>query len=420
MFNRLNRLMKASLFYLITFTLAVLLAIFGQGLGKLVLVVTMFTPLVAVLLMLLVVTRDGYTRTGWQTLGLHRLGWQRWGLAVLGPLLVLSCTYAIVWSIGIGRPNWAALGKTLALGGLVSLLLNLIVDMILALGEEIGWRGYLLPHLLPLGRTQALLLSGFGHGLWHLPVMLLTPFYHESGNRLLVAALFVLSTTCGGVFFGYLRLKSGSVWPAVSDFTEVNFTGFGELTLVQGETEGLTIETDDNLLPYLKTTVDQGTLTIGFDDGLSLPLMQPTDSIRYQLTVKTLTDLALSGAGTVEATALTADHLTLVGSGIGAIKLADLTADAITVEMSGAGAIELAGAVTQQTVVLSGLGNYEATDLASQIAEVTLSGAGEATIWVSAQLDAEMSGAGTINYYGSPQTNASSAGIGMVKHLGDK
>lgn len=215
MFKRLNSLTKAPLFYLITFTLAVLLAIWGEGLGPSIMVVTMFTPMVAVLLMLLVVTRDGYTRTGWQALGLHRLGWQRWGLAVLGPLLVLSCTYAIVWSTGIGRLQWAALGETVALGGLISLLLNLIIDMILALGEESGWRGYLLPHLLPLGRTRALLLSGFVHGLWHLPVMLLTPFYHESGNRLLVAALFVLSTTCGGVFFGYLRLKSASVWPAV-------------------------------------------------------------------------------------------------------------------------------------------------------------------------------------------------------------
>lgn len=215
MVHHLNSLAKAALFYLITLTLAVLLAIFGEGLGPFIMVVTMFTPLVAVLLMLLVVTRDGYHRAGWQALGLHRLGWQRWGLAVLGPLLVLSCTYAIVWRTGIGHPHWAALSERLAMAGLVSLLLNLIVDMILALGEESGWRGYLLPNLLPLGRTRALLLSGFAHGLWHLPVMLLTPFYHEIGNRLLVAALFVLSTTCGGVFFGYLRLKSGSVWPAV-------------------------------------------------------------------------------------------------------------------------------------------------------------------------------------------------------------
>jgi hypothetical protein len=37
----------------------------------------------------------------------------------------------------------------------------------------------------------------------------------------------------------------------VGGFTAVNFSSFGELTLVQGDTEALTIETDDNLLPYV-------------------------------------------------------------------------------------------------------------------------------------------------------------------------
>lgn len=207
---------------------------------------------------------------------------------------------------------------------------------------------------------------------------------------------------------------------AVHDFTAVNFTGFGEVTLVQGDSEALTIETDDNLLPYIKTTVNRGTLTISFEERGWLPIVRPTDAIRYRLTVKTLTHLDLSGAGTVATTDLTADHLTLVESGAGEIQIANLTANAVTVKMSGAGAIDLAGQVTEQTVDLSGLGAYHADNLVSQSAQITLSGAGEATIWVSEQLDAEISGAGTIRYYGSPQTNTSSTGIGSVKHLGEK
>jgi hypothetical protein len=206
----------------------------------------------------------------------------------------------------------------------------------------------------------------------------------------------------------------------VSDFTAVNFTGFGELTVVQGEREALTVETDDNLLPYIKTTVSGGTLTISFDERGWMPIVRPTDSIRFQLTVKRLTHLNLSGAGTVEATALTADHLTLVESGAGRITVADLSADEVTVEMSGAGSIDLAGAVTRQTVEMSGLGEYQAGELASETAEVTLSGAGEVTVWVSDQLDAEMSGAGSIRYYGSPRVSTDSSGVGNVQNLGDK
>jgi hypothetical protein len=204
----------------------------------------------------------------------------------------------------------------------------------------------------------------------------------------------------------------------VSDFSAVDFSGFGELTLVQGESEALTVETDDNLLPYIKTRVSGGILTISIDDGLSM--LRPSKSIRYQLTVKTLKAFDLSGAGTVESDQLSADQLTLTESGAGQITIHSLTANTLIVDMSGAGAVELAGKVTSQTVDLSGLGNYQAGDLASQQAKVGLSGAGEATVWASEQLDADLSGAGTVNYYGSPQTNNSSSGIGSVHRLGDK
>lgn len=211
MFTQLNHLMQAGLYYLIAFTLAVLVAVFGQGLGERSAILTMFTPLAAVLFMLLVVTRDGYTRTGWRVLGLHQAGWGGWALALLGPLLVMGCTYAIVWTTGIGRLDLTQFQG--AINFLLNLVISLIVTALLALAEEIGWRGYLLPHLLPLGRMKALLLSGLLHGLWHLPLILLTPFYHASGNRLIVVTLFLLTLTVAGVLYGYLRLTSGSVWP---------------------------------------------------------------------------------------------------------------------------------------------------------------------------------------------------------------
>lgn len=211
MFTQLSSLMKAGLYYLIALTLALLVGFFGQGLGERSAILSMFTPLAAVLLMQLVVTRDGHTRAGWRVLGFHWAGWRSWGLAVLGPLLVLGCTYTIVWSTGIGRLDLTN-GQ-----GMIDFLLNLVISLIaaslFALAEEIGWRGYLLPHLLSLGRMRAMLLSGLLHGLWHLPLMLLTPFYHASGNRLLVVGLFLLTLTVAGVLYGYLRLTSGSLWP---------------------------------------------------------------------------------------------------------------------------------------------------------------------------------------------------------------
>ncbi len=232
MFTQLGSLTKASVYYLIALVLALLVATFGQGLGERSAILTMFTPLTATLLMLLVVTRDGYSRAGWRVLGLHRAGLRSWGLALLGPLLLLGCTYTIVWSTGVGRLDLTTYTGYM---GIINLLLNLIVGVIVtslfALAEEIGWRGYLLPHLLSLGRTRAMLLSGLLHGLWHLPLMLLTPFYHASGNRFIVVGLFLLTLTVAGVLYGYLRLTSGSTWPAVLAHGSLN-TFWGQFSML--------------------------------------------------------------------------------------------------------------------------------------------------------------------------------------------
>lgn len=235
MFRNLENKTKAISFYLLAVGLALVVAtqatrLGGDGTG----IMNMLTPLVAVLLMLLVITRDGYHKTGWQGLGLHKAGFPSWGVALLGPLLVLTITYAIVWLTGIGRLVWSA--DQGAIDWVLNLVISLLISVILALAEEIGWRGYLLPHLLGLGRNRALLLSGFLHGLWHLPIMLLTPYYHSEGSRWLIIPLFLLTLTAAGVFYGYLRLTSQSTWPvAIAHGAFNTFWGqFATLTVATG------------------------------------------------------------------------------------------------------------------------------------------------------------------------------------------
>ena len=58
----------------------------------------MFTPAIAVLIMLLIVTRDGYSKGGWKTLGLHRLRIGAWWIAVLAMVLANVIVGAVLWS----------------------------------------------------------------------------------------------------------------------------------------------------------------------------------------------------------------------------------------------------------------------------------------------------------------------------------
>jgi len=113
-------------------------------------------------------------------------------------------------------------------GGLVATQLALIwvapaLNLPFALGEELGWRGYLLPRLLPLGQLPALALSGAVWGLWHAPLILKGHNYPnapELGVLLMVGFCVVF-----GVLFGWLRLASGSVWPAVIAHGALNGAG---------------------------------------------------------------------------------------------------------------------------------------------------------------------------------------------------
>src|SRR5919112_2268503 len=170
------------------------------------------TPVVATLIMLLVVTRDGYSREGWKVLGLHRLGLSVWWIAIGLTFLMSLIASIIVWATPLAS-------FVMPEGGIVSPLIQFLVQVViftlaLCLWEEIGMRGYLLPKLLPLGRTRALLLVGLVHAAWHMPLIFLTPLYHTAGNRLIVVSLFVGTIVAASFVFGYLRIYTGSVWPA--------------------------------------------------------------------------------------------------------------------------------------------------------------------------------------------------------------
>lgn len=213
MFGDLPARVRPWIFYLLAFSMITVVAVApGASTGT-----AMLTPLVATLLMLLVVTRQGWTREGWAGLGLHRLGVRSWVLAVVVPMAVVGLGYALLWGSGLADvgANEATNGYGLAMLPVLLLTNTVFASVTVSLTEEIGWRGYLLPNLGYLGTRRSLLVSGFLHGAWHLPFIFLTDLYHADGNRWLVVPLFMVAVTCSGVFMGWLRLRTGSVWPAV-------------------------------------------------------------------------------------------------------------------------------------------------------------------------------------------------------------
>lgn len=207
---------------------------------------------------------------------------------------------------------------------------------------------------------------------------------------------------------------------AVNDFRSVVLAGVGDMTIMQSDSESLTITAEDNLIPLITSEVKNGVLTVGVKPGLAETSILPTQPIKYELHVKNLDSLELSGAGNITAPALKTENLKLDSSGAGAITLNQLDLKNLIATLSGAGALKVNGQGDSQSITLSGLGAYEAGDFKTKTASVNISGAGGATVWATDALDGKISGAGGISYYGSPQVRQSISGVGAIKQLGTK
>jgi hypothetical protein len=233
----------------------------------------------------------------------------------------------------------------------------------------------------------------------------------------LMIVLALGATACAGSLIGGNVVKgSGNVKAEVrqvSGFTTVKLSGVGSLEIAQTGTEGLSISAEDNLLPLINTNVQGGVLDIHTQANTSL---QPTKPIIYLLSVKDLTTISLSGAGSVSTQQFKTSALTVDLSGAGDMNLTGLQLGSLSVRLSGAGNMSVGGTTTSQDVNASGVGAYKGDQLASITAKVTLSGVGNAAVRVSQSLDITINGVGGLTYYGNPTVTQHISGVGKVTH----
>ena len=162
---------------------------------------------------------------------LRELGW-KWPVknyaiqSWLVPLLYATVAYAIVWCFRLGGfPNHEFMDSLAARMGLrtsplastmVYILLagtfGLVRSMASALGEEIGWRGFLVPQLFKsIGFTGTALLSGVVWACWHYP-LLIWGDYNSGTPTWYGLTCFTVMVISVSFIFAWMRLKSGSLW----------------------------------------------------------------------------------------------------------------------------------------------------------------------------------------------------------------
>lgn len=221
-----NDHVQAAAFFLLALAGSCIVALNYQKLQDATLLLAMFVPFLAVLIVRMTVCRDFFSGVAWGALGISRLGISHWGWALFLPLAVLLPGYLLVWGGGFGTWTGLNLAGTTSDDLAKSLIRLLLIIGPAVLAEEIGWRGFLMPRLLGIGRWPAAYLTGFFHGVWHLPLIVLTPYYHNGGSLWLTLPLFLAVLTVAGGVYGFLRLSSYSLWPVV--VAHLSFNGVWE------------------------------------------------------------------------------------------------------------------------------------------------------------------------------------------------
>lgn len=123
--------------------------------------------------------------------------------------------------------------RTLYIAQIVfAIVLAPLLNGINSLGEELGWRGYLLPKLAgQMKAGSAVLLTGVIWGVWHAPIIALGHNYgtEYAGWPFVGIAMMTLFCVAVGVVFGYFSLKTASCIPAVLGHALLNGLAAGAL-----------------------------------------------------------------------------------------------------------------------------------------------------------------------------------------------
>ena len=152
-------------------------------------------------------------------------------IAYLTPLAYCLVVYGITWLTGLGSvpnpdfisnvglaftsPTMSTLLKVLLYCGYLAVF-GVLSGVISGAGEEIGWRGLVVPELAKVTSfTKTVFISGAVWTVWHLPLILFADYSLPGVPKAYAVVMFTIMVLGINTLFSWLRLKSGSLWPAV-------------------------------------------------------------------------------------------------------------------------------------------------------------------------------------------------------------
>lgn len=177
----------------------------------------------------------------------------------------------------------------------------------------------------------------------------------------------------------------------IKTFSAVDINGNFDIVGTIGQPDELVISSNPNILPYIKSSVDNDTLAIKSDDSVNL---QPTVTQGIWFTTNEFLSLHLSGNTQFQ--------------------LANLNGDKLECDLKGSHKVFLKGKLTSLKIVTSGSTNINAQDLQVTDADIEINGSGVIAINVSNSLKVKINGDGKVIYNGQPKVQQTINGSGQV------
>lgn len=238
-----------------------------EGIGSILVLPLMWTPAIAAFLAC-IIHKENIRTFGWH------IGKPIYSLiAYLLPILYAGLTYSIIWLSGLGEVDMSVLGRNPAQEIFHSLTIGLIPALFLALGEEIGWRGFLVPRLRQeMSYKNTALLSGMMWGIWHIP-LIISGGYRSSAPIWYSILCFLILIIGISFVFTWIRLQSGSLWTAVILHATHN-------VIIQDILDRITI--DKGITEFFTTEFGLGLAIMGFLLGIIFWKLEKKKPIRIE------------------------------------------------------------------------------------------------------------------------------------------
>lgn len=203
----------------------------------------------------------------------------------------------------------------------------------------------------------------------------------------------------------------------VGNFNGVSVGGSFYVKLVAGKEGKITINAEENLLPYLITEVKDRTLKIKWRKGISVNRHK---RILVTVPFKDISKVSLAGSGEVytENSIINTNKLKVSLAGSGDIKL-DVKTSNISASIAGSGDIKLNGTTDGFKASIAGSGDIHAFDLHAKSANLSIAGSGGIKTSTSEVLKVSIAGSGDIYYKGNPKEDVRIAGSGSLRSKND-